>query len=61
MLAQLFQIAIHFYPGHPQLKILADSLDALIQLPSTKMDYYFVGYILMHTRLLAYQGIAKNS
>ena len=29
-LAQLFQIAIHFHPGHPQLKTLTDSLDTLI-------------------------------
>ena len=28
-LAQLFQIAIHFHPGHQQLKTLADSLDTL--------------------------------
>ena len=28
-LAQLFQIAIHSHPGHPQLKTLTDSLDAL--------------------------------
>ena len=29
-LAQLFQIAIHFHPGHPQLKTLTESLDTLI-------------------------------
>ena len=29
-LAQLFQIVIHFHPGHPQLKTLTDSLDTLI-------------------------------
>ena len=29
-LAQLFQIAIHFHPGHPQLKTLTDSLDTFI-------------------------------
>ena len=29
-LAQLFQIAIHFHPGHPQLKTITDSLDTLI-------------------------------
>ena len=29
-LAQYFQIAIHFHPGHPQLKTLTDSLDTLI-------------------------------
>ena len=29
-LAQRFQIAIHFHPGHPQLKTLTDSLDTLI-------------------------------
>ena len=29
-LAQLFQIGIHFHPGHPQLKTLTDSLDTLI-------------------------------
>ena len=29
-LAQLVQIAIHFHPGHPQLKTLNDSLDTLI-------------------------------
>ena len=29
-LAQLFQIAIHFHPGHPQLKTLSGSLDTLI-------------------------------
>ena len=29
-LAQRFQIAIHFHPGHPQLKTLNDSLDTLI-------------------------------
>ena len=28
-LAQLFQIAIHFHPGHPQLQTLTDSLDTL--------------------------------
>ena len=28
-LAQLFQIAIHFHPCHPQLKTLTDSLDSL--------------------------------
>ena len=42
-LAKLSQIAIHFHPGHPQLKTLTDSLDTLILLPSTKLDYYFVG------------------
>ena len=44
-LVQLFQIAIHFHLGHPQLKILTDSLDTLTLLPSTKLDYYFVGSI----------------
>ena len=29
-LPQLFQIAIHFHPVHPQLKTLTDSLDTLI-------------------------------
>ena len=29
-LAQPFQIAIYFHPGHPQLKTLTDSLDTLI-------------------------------
>ena len=29
-LAQLFQVAIHFHPGHPQLKTLTDSLDTLV-------------------------------
>ena len=29
-LPQLFQIAIHFHPGHPQLKTLTDSLDTLM-------------------------------
>ena len=44
-LGKLYQIAIHFHPGHPQLKTLNDSLDTLIQLPLTKLDYYFVGSI----------------
>ena len=44
-LAQLFQIAIHFHPGHLQLTTLTDSLDTLIYLPSTKLDYYFAGSI----------------
>ena len=30
MLAQLFQIAIHFHPCHPQLKTFTDSLDTFI-------------------------------
>ena len=51
-LAQLFQIAIHFHPGHPQLKTLNDSLDKLILLPSTKLDYYFVGSIDAYLRLI---------
>ena len=29
-LVQLFEIAIHFHPGHPQLKALIDSFDTLI-------------------------------
>ena len=29
-LAQLFQVAIHFHPGHPQLKTLTDSSNACI-------------------------------
>ena len=44
-LAQLFQVAIHFYPGDPQLKILTGSFDTLIYLPSTKLDYYYVALI----------------
>ena len=40
---QIFQITIHFHPSHSQLKTLTDSLDTLILLPSTKLDYYFVG------------------
>ena len=30
-LAQLFQVAIHLHPGHPQLKTLTDSFDALVK------------------------------
>ena len=30
MLAQRFEIAIHFHPGHPKLKTLTNSLDTLI-------------------------------
>ena len=29
-LKKLGQIAIHFHPGHPQLKTLTDSLDTLL-------------------------------
>ena len=38
-LAQLFQIVIHFHPGHPQLKHLL-----IVWIPQTKLDYYFDAY-----------------
>ena len=46
-LAQLFKIAIHFLPGHPQLKTL-------------EFGYTYI-VTFMRIRFLAYQGVAKNS
>ena len=39
--AQLFQVAIHFHPRHPQLTTLTDNFNALVQLLLTKLDHYF--------------------
>ena len=64
-LVQLFQIAVHFHPGHPQLKTLTDSLDTLILLPSTKLDYYFVGsidaYKIVFSKLLYCSTVWSNT
>ena len=38
---QLFKIAIHFHPGHPQLKTLTDSLDTLILVTFNKTGLLF--------------------
>ena len=38
---QLFQVAIHFHPNHPQTKMIDTSFCALVWLFLTKLNHYF--------------------
>ena len=59
-MAQHFQVAMHLHPGHPQLKTLIDSFDALVQCLLRNWMMIF-SFPLMQMRCLALQNFTKNS
>ena len=59
-IGQFFQVAIHFHPGHLQIKINDTSFCAPVGLLLTKLNHYFDIYIWIQICFLAIPSDTKN-